>query len=212
MTTTPSEVDDDDGTFQVQAYYGEGRRRVSLSRETCSILSAQDLAAWDTLSDAGKNTILTSRRSFRGSRPTPSANQVSPGADREANMLSICDRANDDVDDEGGRIDVNRALSTPSASADDVSGLTILEAVRNPVSKDKFEAILNNYPPGHPCRFLSSSNVVENNKPVTSTGENVLQGIDGGTKTIKNPKVKKILNAMMRKSKRPTKSVTWGAV
>ena len=138
------------------------------------ILSVQDLAAWDTLSDAGKNTILNSRRSLRGSRPTPSANQVSPGADREANMLSICDRANDDVDDEGGRIDVNRALSTPSASADDVSGLTILEAVRNPVSKDKFEAILNNYPPGHMCRFLSSSNVVGNTKPRTSTGENVL--------------------------------------
>ena len=212
VTTTPSEVDDDDGPFQVQAYYGEGRRRVSLNRETCSALSAQDLAAWDTLSDAGKNTILTSRRSFRGSRPTPSANQVSPGADREANMLSICDRANDDVDDEGKRIDINRALSTPSASADDVSGLTILEAVRNPVSKDKFEAILNNYPPGHMCRFLSSSNVVENAKPGTSTGENVLQGIDGGTKTSKNPKVKRILNAMMRKSKSPNKSVTWGAV
>ena len=44
-------------------------------------------------------------------------------------MLSICDRANDDVDDEGGRIDVNRALSTPSASAENMSGLTILEAV-----------------------------------------------------------------------------------
>ena len=107
---------------------------------------------------------------------------------------------------------MNRALSTPSASANDMSGLTILEAVRNPVSKDKFEAILNNYPPGHMCRFLSSSNIVENTKPVTSTGENVLQGIDGGTKTIKNPKVKKILNAMMRKSKSPNKSVTWGAV
>ena len=127
-------------------------------------------------------------------------------------MLSICDRANDDVDDEGGRIDVNRALSTPSASAENMSGLTILEAARNPVSKDKFEAILNNYPPGHPCRFLSSSNVVGNTKPRTSTGENVLQGIDDGTKTSKNPKVKKILNAMMRKSKSPNKSVTWGAV
>ena len=121
----------------------------------------------DTLSDAGKNTILNSRRSFRGSRPTPSINQVSPGADRKANVLSICDRANDDGDDENGRIDVNRALSTPSASADDMSGLTILEAVRNPVSKDKFEAIMNNYPPGHMLRFLSSSNVVENTKPGT---------------------------------------------
>ena len=45
-------------------------------------------------------------------------------------MLSICDSANDDVDDEGGRININRALSTPSASADDMSGLTILEAGR----------------------------------------------------------------------------------
>ena len=43
-------------------------------------------------------------------------------------------------------------------------------------------------------RFLSSSNVVENTKPRTSTGENVLQGISGDAKTSKDPKMKKIFD------------------
>ena len=62
--------------------------------------------------------------------------------------------------------------------------------------------------------FLSSSNVVENTKARTSNRDHVLQGINGGAKTSKDkdPKMKKIFNAMMRKSKSPNKSVTWGAV